>query len=461
MQKPALIAFIFVLCGLISCNETGMSGATQSLRNGITQKGSDESTSATDAAKKDKIKGKNTKDKQDKKHSKKLGDFDSGENSDGDDDAEIDIDVNFRAPRAKFGMLVNNLECGFCHVTVRGDVLSTAPVETWSGLHGIMYNERVEGRWIAAQSWSNKTELGITTANIQVSEGVEENSQSKSLPADLDGDGLPDFPLINFQQLADKMRGRVDAGGESIDRIRQGNAVLIGTASDPIKIDKDILIEGDLVIKGQYQGRGTIYVTGNIYIPGDLQAMRSAFPYPDDKPSAMKRGKELAASDDTDALGLAAGGGILVGGLRTGLYDMPNVPAGARREALQVDRVYSWYPGGASGYSALYEGGGGFAGLSQGSFNLVEAFLYARKAVAGKTHGNSYAINGGMITDIWHMLGSSGIGSILGGGNTNPVHGYSNDRNHINYDYRMAAGLPILEALAPYFPTDDDDDDDD
>lgn len=457
MQKSTLTVFVLFLSCTISCNETAMSGASQTIRNGIAKQNSNEDNAATDLAKKGQDQEKKAKQK--KSHSKKQSDVDSADGDDGNDDPDSEIDVNFRAPRAKFGMLVNNLECGFCHVTVRGDVLSTSPVETWSGLHGIMYNERVEGRWIAAQSWSNKTELGLTSADIQVSEGVEEHSQSKALPADLDGDGLPDFPLIDFGQLAAKMRGRVEAGTESIDRVHQGNAVLIGNESAPIQIDKDVLIEGDLVIKGSYQGRGTIYVTGNIYIPHDIKAMRSAFPYPAEKSAALKRGKELAASDETDALGLAAGGGILVGGLRTGLYDMPNVPAGARRGALQVDRVYSWYPGGASGYSALYEGGGGFGGLGQGSFNLVEAFIYARKAVAGKTHGNSYAINGGMITDIWHMLGSSGIGSILGGGNTNPVHGYSNDRNHINYDYRMAAGLPILEALAPYFPTSDDDDD--
>jgi hypothetical protein len=383
---------------------------------------------------------------------------DTGNGPDGGSDSDDVVDTSVPPPpRASFGILVNDLRCGMCHVTVRGDVLSTSPVNDWSGTHTGMYDERVEGRWLAAQGWSNSTELGLA-AKIDVTGGVEQNSSAKALPKDLDGDGAPDFPQIAFDKIGARMRGRVEADGKKIDRVHKGNAVLIGTSSKPIKLDRDVLVEGDLVIKGHYQGRGTIYVTGNIYIPFDLRAKRSPFPFPDGKEAAKARGEELAKADETDALGLAAGGSILVADLRSQLYDMPMVQPNARRAALDVDRVYQWYPGGAAGYTALYEAAGSCSGATDGevgSFNMIEAFLYTRKAVAGVARGNSYAVNGGMIADIWHILGTGGgLGGPLGFGGcsgTSPVHGYEAGRNHVNYDHRMAAGLQILEELAPYF----------
>lgn len=378
-------------------------------------------------------------------------DLDNGDDLDGDDD-DSGKKTSKPMPRARFGMLVNDLRCGFCHVTVRGDVLSTSPVNDWSAMHVQTYSERVEGKWIAAQSWTKEAEAGAGTINLAVTNGVEQNSTSSVLPADLDRDGKADFPIIDFEKLAKRMRGKVTAGTTKVVKISETNTVLIGSDSDPIQLDRDVLIKGDLVIKGRYKGRGTIYVTGNIYIPFDVRPMRSAFPYPDDREAAEQRGRELAASQDTDALGLAAGGAILVGTLATMIYDVPIGPPAARRGPLNVDAVYAWYPGGRAAYEALYEPAASHSnprGGVVGSFNLVEAFIYARKAVAGKAQGNSYAINGGMITDIWHILGTSSGGSASV---KNPIHGYSSGRNHINYDYRMGAGMPILEALSPYFP---------
>lgn len=388
-------------------------------------------------------------------------DFDNGdpedddENDNGDGDLGDD-DASGRRPkpmpRARFGMLVNDLRCGFCHVTVRGDVLSTSPVNDWSAMHATTYSERVEGKWIAAQAWTKEAESGAGPINLTVTAGVEQNSKSSVLPADLDRDGKADFPIIDFDKLAERMRGKVTAGTTKISKVSDTNVTLIGSESSPIQLDRDVLIKGDLVIKGRYKGRGTIYVTGNIYIPFDVRPMRSAFPFPDDRVAAEKRGEELAAAQDTDALGLAAGGAILTGTLATMIYDVPIAPPAARRGPLNVDRVYSWYPGGRAAYEALYEpaaSGSDPRGGVVGSFNLIEAFIYARKAVAGKAQGNSYAINGGMITDIWHILGTASGGSASV---KNPIHGYSAGRNHINYDYRMGAGMPILEALAPYFP---------
>lgn len=438
---------ILVALALTACNESGLSGS------GKSQKSSDAGKNpAGDADSGGRADGPGA-------GGAGADAADTGGGSDGGSDSDEVQDSSVPPPpRASFGILVNDLRCGMCHVTVRGDVLSTSPVNDWSGTHTGMYDERVEGRWLAAQGWSNSTELGLT-AKIDVTGGVEQNSTAKALPKDLDGDGAPDFPLIAFDKIGARMRGRVEADGKKIDRVHKGNAVLIGTSSKPIKLDRDVLVEGDLVIKGYYQGRGTIYVTGNIYVPFDLRAKRSPFPFPEGKESAKARGEDLAKGDETDALGLAAGGSILVADLRSNLYDLPIVQANARRAALDVDRVYQWYPGGEAGYTALYEAAGSCSGATDGevgSFNMIEAFLYTRHAVAGVARGNSYAVNGGMIADIWHILGTGGggLGGVLGFGGcsgASPVHGYDAGRNHVNYDHRMAAGLQILEELAPYF----------
>jgi hypothetical protein len=80
-----------------------------------------------------------------------------------------------------------------------------------------------------------------------------------------------------------------------------GNVILSGTQDNPIVIDGTLAIDGDVVINGWIKGTGTIVTSGNIYVPTDLRYLDGA-------------GTFGVASDGTqNALGLAAGGNLLLG----------------------------------------------------------------------------------------------------------------------------------------------------
>jgi hypothetical protein len=77
----------------------------------------------------------------------------------------------------------------------------------------------------------------------------------------------------------------------------------------------------------------------------------------------------------------------------------------------------------------------------------IDAFLYAVKAIGGRANDSSYAINGGIIADHFHVI--TGAGTCSAG--THPVHGYEANRSHINYDWRLKAGLGLLTHMGKYF----------
>jgi hypothetical protein len=79
-----------------------------------------------------------------------------------------------------------------------------------------------------------------------------------------------------------------------------GNLVLTGTLDKPISITGTVAIDGDLIIHGYVQGQGTLVARGNIYVPSDLE---------------YKDGASFGIDADgmPNALGMAAGGNVLVG----------------------------------------------------------------------------------------------------------------------------------------------------
>lgn len=361
-----------------------------------------------------------------------------------------------KAPR--FAMLVNDLKCGMCHTKINGDVASTSDVSDWSPTHVPMSAESVSGGWYAAKSWTDSAGLG--RYNISVALGVTQNYVGKMVPNE-PGTKTPAFPRIDFTAAEARMSGALsgkDASGKAVkvDKVASGNVVLIGTAQEPITIEGSVMIKGDLVLKGQYKGLGSVYVTGNIYIPANLVATSSVFPYPEGRDAALQKGRELVKARKGDALGLATAKHVFIADLATGIYDNPLTPAGQQRGANGIDDVYSWYPGGKSGYEALYEASlnchaGGMEALK--SFNLIEAYLYAVGSIGGIARKGSWMINGGVITDVLHVLGTVAPIGLIGGcpATASSVHGMPQDSNYINYDYRMSAGMRILGELAPYF----------
>jgi len=87
---------------------------------------------------------------------------------------------------------------------------------------------------------------------------------------------------------------------DSVQATVTGNLVLTGTKTNPITISGTVAVDGDLIINGYVKGEGTLIVRGNVYVPTDLEYLDGAeFGF--------------GADGTKNALGLAAGGNILIG----------------------------------------------------------------------------------------------------------------------------------------------------
>lgn len=357
----------------------------------------------------------------------------------------------------KFGMLVNDLKCGLCHVKVRGDVASTSVVEPfWPGTKA-----EILGTWYAAQEFKGTESIipgggqgmpgGMGAVTVNATGGIKPNYTGPEVPKA--------FPALDYNALRVKMKGAVSQGGAKlIDKVKDGHVVLIGTAASPIVITKDVLINGDLVISGSFKGNGTIYVTGNVYIPANLIATKSPFPYPDDAASALARANQIAADLSYDGLGIVTKRSIFLGDLEkkevgeqtNSVYNHPSTPADRKYEALGTLAVYNWFNGGKAGFDALY--GKAFdctTGATErvASIDLVDAFLMAENTIAGVSRHASYSIRGGIIADHMHII--NGAQHCVGKGKASPLHGQSSDWSYVEYDYRLATGkYLIMEHVA-------------
>lgn len=348
-----------------------------------------------------------------------------------------------------FAMLVNDFKCGACHTTVRGSIVSVNSVPgVWE-----TSNLVVEGDWYI----SGELNYGAGSAGrfLETRGVLYENYTGSKLPQDEDGDGNPDFPKFDPSKIKSKMHGTVKTKDVIISKISSDNTVLIGTNEDPIEINGEVLIEGDLIIKGRYKGVGNIYATGRIYIPGDILATKSAFPFDDDPLKAREEAK-LRMAKTYDALGLASKIAIIIsefdsyGGM-TSVFEHPETPANYNSTALGMRNVYQWYPEGKVGYDQIMDPGPQPCPSDRvrptHTFSRIDAFLYAEVAIGGRAGFNSYAINGGVMTDHYHII--AGAQKCTPG--IHPIHGYQRNRNHINFDWRYVHGLQILKQLGYYF----------
>ena len=88
-----------------------------------------------------------------------------------------------------------------------------------------------------------------------------------------------------------------------------GALVLIGTKTNPIRIDGPVVVDSDVVIKGYVKGQGTIYSGRNVHIIGDIiysDPPTWAHPDADDAATADRNATK-------DMLGLVAKGNIVIG----------------------------------------------------------------------------------------------------------------------------------------------------
>lgn len=114
-----------------------------------------------------------------------------------------------------------------------------------------------------------------------------------------------------IQEIADTSSytgsGMPTSGGtSSVAGATGNNLILVGTDTDPIVIDGRVTVDGDVVIKGKVKGSGSIWARGNVYVVGDLT-------YADGTNSNGDRTYGKADDGTVNALGLTAGGNILIG----------------------------------------------------------------------------------------------------------------------------------------------------
>ncbi len=211
-----------------------------------------------------------------------------------------------------FALLTETTDCMFCHLQVRGDVGTLkffrpgGPSEGDRASIGQGRLSRVTGDVIAAREVSSDERDANHVNGLHIEGRVVTNYGGQRLPPDVDGDGVPDFPPLdadvarrsaNGSLSGGRMQG-VPIGGEAgkvlpngrlkeaenvnrVNRVYQGNLVLVGTPQDPIVLDRDVYVTGDVIVRGVVKGRGALYSGRNLYLAGDVVNANPA-----DKPGA-------------------------------------------------------------------------------------------------------------------------------------------------------------------------------
>ena len=90
-----------------------------------------------------------------------------------------------------------------------------------------------------------------------------------------------------------------------------GSVLLVGTRTNPIRVNGPVVIDGDVIIKGYVSGQGTIYAGRNIHVIGDIKYVDA--PSWNHNATADQARSEHAANESKDMLGLVAKGNIVVG----------------------------------------------------------------------------------------------------------------------------------------------------
>ncbi|MEL6905249.1 MAG: hypothetical protein AAFP22_07580, partial [Planctomycetota bacterium] len=107
---------------------------------------------------------------------------------------------------------------------------------------------------------------------------------------------------------------------ENLSRVTEGNVILTGSSTEPIRIDGDVAIDGDLVISGPIEGSGSLWVRGNVYVRGDLEYA--------DAIVGSERQFGLGEGGSLNALGLTAGGNVVMGDPYRPSWDAPGAVDG-------------------------------------------------------------------------------------------------------------------------------------
>jgi hypothetical protein len=197
-------------------------------------------------------------------------------------------------------LLTKTVNCMFCHMNVNGDVGSYGFLRPGWGDEGVSGQGSGGGSAINGSVYAASTvtadNSGTNLLNdTDVTGDITTNYVGSKMPTDQSGN--PAFPGLD-RALAQKSASGSITGGQiqgvpiggsysaaatvsTVSKVYDGNLVLVGTAANPIKLDRDVYASGDVVIKGVIKGRGAIYAGRNIYVVGNLTTQNKA-----DKPGS-------------------------------------------------------------------------------------------------------------------------------------------------------------------------------
>ena len=139
-------------------------------------------------------------------------------------------------------------------------------------------------------------------------EKAQGNSASQlTAPAYSYTDGLGQTRSVPAKTVSVHYDGTGPSGDATL--ADKGALVLIGTKTNPIKINGPVVVDSDVVIKGYVKGQGTIYSGRNVHIIGDIiysDPPTWGHPDADDKAVSERNATK-------DMLGLVAKGNIVIG----------------------------------------------------------------------------------------------------------------------------------------------------
>ncbi len=121
----------------------------------------------------------------------------------------------------------------------------------------------------------------------------------------LDGTPNPNYNQEAYVEVWNTAQSRYDR--ISTNGVINGSAVLVGTATRPIRVHGPVTATQDIVIKGVISGQGTFYTGRNVHVVGSIRYANG----PDFRGANMQ-GVD-SANEKKDFMGLAARGSVIMG----------------------------------------------------------------------------------------------------------------------------------------------------
>lgn len=144
---------------------------------------------------------------------------------------------------------------------------------------------------------------------IARSQSFDNEAASRQRATFADGTANPNFGQPAFIEVFNTSRNRYER--VTTDGVLSGSAVLVGTATHPIRIYGPVTVTQDVVIKGHVSGQGTIYAGRNVHIVGSIR-----YSNPPNFTGTNMQAIENA-NERRDLLALAARGSIMMGNTTT------------------------------------------------------------------------------------------------------------------------------------------------